>query len=130
MYREKAWIQIQIGATLRIRIQIQRIWNKNPASYLSIQIYPPVAAASGPDNERRNQLSGLLCYLGGLAVRILLDLVKYHIGERLATQRSFPKALGAWLYIGLYALAGVSFWRGVWYLMELDVGDKVREIPA
>jgi hypothetical protein len=86
-----------------------------------------VPGETAAENEKRNQLSGLLCYLGGLAVRITLDLIKYHIGERLATRRSFLKALGAWLYIAVYALAGVSFWRGVWYLMELDIGDKVKK---
>ena len=92
-----------------------------------MKVYPADPAASGPENERRNQLSGLLCYLGGLALRILLDLLKYHIGERLAaaSRLTCVRILGGWLYIAVYAFAGISFWRGVWYLMDLNVGDKV-----
>ncbi len=92
-------------------------------------MYPADPAASGPENKLRSQLSGVLCYLGGLALRILLDLSKYHIGERLASSRlGCPRQLGGWLYIAVYASAGISFWRGVWYLMEINVGDRVRGI--
>lgn len=113
-----------VWACLVVAPMVVLYW-KGTWDLLADTIYPPVAAASGPENERRNHLSGVLCYLGGLAVRIVLDLAKYHIGERLSARRSWQRALGAWLYIAVFALAGVSFWRGVWYLMELDVGDKV-----
>ena len=36
-----------------------------------------------------------------------------------------PRYLGkpiTWLFTVVYALAGVSFWRGVWFLMKLDIG--------
>jgi hypothetical protein len=91
------------------------------------QVYPPLASASGEENARRSHLSGVLCYLGGLAVRVLLDLSKYHIGERLvaSSRSSCARILGTWLYITIFALAGLSFWRGTWYLMEISVGDNV-----
>jgi len=43
-------------------------------------------------------------------------------GEFLANRSKYAKLVGGWVYTALYALAGVSFWRGVWFLMKLDVG--------
>ena len=28
----------------------------------------------------------------------------------------------SWVFTAVYALAGVAFWRGVWFLMRLDIG--------
>jgi len=68
------------------------------------------------------QLSGLVCYLAGLIVRISLDFVRFHLGEFLDKSSKLIRTVGGWLYTSIYALAGVSFWRGVFYLMKLDVG--------
>jgi len=72
--------------------------------------------------EVQRQLSGLVCYLAGLIVRISLDLSRFHLGEFLVSRSKYARLVGGWVYTALYALAGVSFWRGVWFLMKLDVG--------
>lgn len=114
-----------VWACLVVAPMVVLYW-KGTWDLLADMVYPALETASGPENERRNQLSGLLCYLGGFAVRILLDLLKYHLAERLAAIRGVcMRSLGGWLYIAVYAFAGISFWRGVWYLMDLNVGDKV-----
>ena len=28
----------------------------------------------------------------------------------------------SWIYIAIYAIAGVAFWRGIWTLMTRDIG--------
>jgi len=70
----------------------------------------------------QRQLSGLICYLAGLIVRISLDFARFHIGEFLENSPKLLRAVGGWVYTAVYALAGVSFWRGVFYLMKLDIG--------
>jgi len=72
--------------------------------------------------EFRKQLSGVVCYIGGLLVRIVLDLAKFHVGEFLRPKSKYVRVTFGRLYNAIYALAGVSFWRGVWFLMKLDVG--------
>ena len=32
------------------------------------------------------------------------------------------RATVSWVYVALYAIAGVSFWRGIWTLMTKDIG--------
>jgi len=75
-----------------------------------------------PHPAIRKQLSGLVCYLVGLLVRISLDLSKFHIGEFLHTKSKYIRLTCSWIFNAVYALAGVSFWRGVWFLMKLDIG--------
>ncbi len=92
-------------------------------------MYPAHQPETGStDSPTRNQLSGLVCYLVGLIVRIILDLAKYHIAEFLDEKHPVVKALGGWIYTGIFAFAGVSFWRGIWYLMDLDVGEKKLQL--
>ena len=57
-----------------------------------------------------------------MLVRIGLDLVKPNVGEFLAVKPKFFRKALTWLFTVVYALAGVSFWRGVWFLMKLDIG--------
>jgi len=94
-------------------------------------VYPPETegsikledAPNQPHHEAiQNQLSGLVCYMIGLLVRITLDLTKFHIGEFLRTKSKYIRLSCSWIYNAVYALAGVSFWRGVWFLMKLDIG--------
>jgi len=75
-----------------------------------------------PHPAIQKQLSGLVCYLVGLLVRIILDLSKFHIGEFLNTKSKYIRLSCSWIFNAVYALAGVSFWRGVWFLMKLDIG--------
>lgn len=85
----------------------------------------PTTTRSPPAPEHQEiqrQMSGLVCYLAGLLVRLLLDLVRFHLGEYLSTKSKPVRLTACWLYTAVYALAGVSFWRGVWFLMKLDVG--------
>jgi len=72
--------------------------------------------------EIQRQMSGLVCYLVGLFIRVFLDLTRFHLGEYLSTKPKPLRLSACWLYTAVYALAGVSFWRGVWFLMRLDVG--------
>ena len=67
-------------------------------------------------------MSGLVCYLVGLFIRITLDLSKFHVGEFLRTKSKYIRLSCSWVFNTIYALAGVSFWRGVWFLMRLDIG--------
>ena len=90
-------------------------------------MYP---ASSSSDSFTVQQLSGLICYLVGLLGRILLDLVKFHLGEWLGARPRPLQLLGGLVYTGLYAAAGVSFWRGIWFLMKLDVGEKVVQMSV
>eukprot|EP00092_Neocalanus_flemingeri_P028997 GFUD01031480.1.p1 GENE.GFUD01031480.1~~GFUD01031480.1.p1 ORF type:complete len:372 (-),score=93.34 GFUD01031480.1:415-1530(-) len=90
-------------------------------------VYPPPEEGSikledAPHPAIQRQLSGLVCYMVGLLVRICLDLSKYHIGEFLKTKSKYIRLSCSWIFNAVYALAGVSFWRGVWFLMKLDIG--------
>jgi len=68
------------------------------------------------------QLTGVTCYLLGLFIRIGLDLTKYHLKEMIEGRSRWVRALVSWVYVALFAIAGVSFWRGIWTLMTKDVG--------
>ena len=93
------------------------------------QVYPaPPPDEASADSSTQNELSGLVCYIVGLLVRLVLDLAKYHIAEFLNEKHPVIKALGGWIYTAIFAFAGVSFWRGIWYLMELDVGEKKLQL--
>lgn len=83
-------------------------------------VYPPSPASQTEGGER--QLSGLLCYLVGLSVRVVLDLSKFHARESLAARSKWVRVAASWVFTAVYALAGVAFWRGVWFLMRLDIG--------
>ena len=45
-----------------------------------------------------------------------------HVGKFLENKQKFLRKTLTWLFTAIYALAGVSFWRGVWFLMKLDIG--------
>jgi len=75
-----------------------------------------------PFTAIKKQKSGLVCYLVGLLIRVSLDLSKFHIGEFLGTKHKLIRFCCGWIFNAIYALAGVSFWRGVWFLMKLDIG--------
>jgi len=91
-------------------------------------VYPPEAEGSikledaPPHSAIQKQMSGLVSYLAGLFVRITLDLAKFHVGEFLRTKSKWIRLVCSWIFNAIYALAGVAFWRGVWFLMKLDVG--------
>jgi len=91
-------------------------------------VYPPEKEGSikledaPPHSAIQKQMSGLVCYLAGLFIRITLDLSKFHVGEFLRTKSKWIRLSCSWIFNAVYAMAGVSFWRGVWFLMRLDVG--------
>jgi len=68
------------------------------------------------------QLTGITCYLLGLFIRTGLDLSKYHLKELVEGRTRWVRATVSWVYVALYAIAGVSFWRGIWTLMTKDIG--------
>jgi len=70
----------------------------------------------------QRQISGLVCYLAGLVTRIVMDMVKGSLQKFLEDKEEIIMKVVSWLFTALYALAGVSFWRGVWFLMKMDVG--------
>jgi len=72
--------------------------------------------------------SGLICFLSSLVVRILLDLSKFHVGERLLGRTKYVRYFGGWLFNAINALFGVAFWRGVWFLYRLDLGVSVTNL--
>jgi len=76
----------------------------------------------------QKQLSGLICYILGMLIRIILDITKFHIGEFLYERSTLWQVLGTWLFNAIFALAGVSFWRGVWFLMKIDVGLETPKL--
>eukprot|EP00092_Neocalanus_flemingeri_P000045 GFUD01000046.1.p1 GENE.GFUD01000046.1~~GFUD01000046.1.p1 ORF type:complete len:384 (+),score=70.50 GFUD01000046.1:82-1233(+) len=76
----------------------------------------------------RRQMSGLICYAAGMVVRIMLDSSKFHIGKFLSARSNSVQIFGTWLFNATFALAGVSFWRGVWFLMRIDVGVEVPKL--
>jgi len=90
-------------------------------------VYPPEKEGSikledAPHPGIQKQMSGLICYLVGLFIRITFDLAKFHVGEFLRNKSKWIRLSCSWVFNAVYALAGVSFWRGVWFLMRLDVG--------
>jgi len=80
--------------------------------------------------ELQRQMSGLVCYLGGLLTRITLDMVKFHVGLGLKKKSFLCQILCLWVFNALYSLAGVSFWRGVWFLLRIDVGVEPYKLLA
>jgi len=91
---------------------------------LNLWVYPEFPALDSPNNAERLEKSSLVCFVLGLVLRILLDLAKPFLGEALQPKDKIIKHLGRLVFTGLYSLAGVSFWRGTWYLMRLDVGEN------
>ena len=92
-------------------------------------MYPSPSEDSVPENNDPstwlgwyNQLTGVTCYCLGLFTRIILDLVQYHMKEKLDGRSRWVQVTVSWLYIALYSIAGVSFWRGIWTLMTRDIG--------
>ena len=57
-----------------------------------------------------------------------MDITKFHIGEFLYERSTLWQVLGTWLFNAIFALAGVSFWRGVWFLMKIDVGLETPKL--
>jgi len=68
------------------------------------------------------QLTGITCYCLGIFVRIGLDLALYHLKEFVECRTKWLRLLLTWIYVSLYAIAGVAFWRGIWSLMTRDIG--------
>jgi len=95
-------------------------------------VYPELPVKEGiedaPENISRRQLTGIVCYLFGLFMRIFLDLGKFHLGEYLSKQPALLRMLGGLVYTGVYAFSGVAFWRGIWHLMIQDVGEKTTQL--
>ena len=86
-------------------------------------MYPPSSGDTSVEpHPIQKQLSGLVCYLLGVLVRIALDLIKENVGQFLAIKPKFLRKSLTWLFTTVYALAGVSFWRGVWFLIKMDIG--------
>ena len=49
-------------------------------------------------------------------------LCRYHLKEMIEGRSRWVRALVSWVYVALFAIAGVAFWRGIWTLMTKDVG--------
>lgn len=66
--------------------------------------------------------SGLGCHLIGLFIKILIDLSIFHLNEKihLSKNKTVHRCFG-WLLTAVSGLADVMFWRGVWFLMRLDL---------
>jgi len=97
---------------------------------LDLVVYPKIPAEDVNGKSYRKDKSGLVSFIVGALVRIMLDLVKFHLGEFLHSKPSVIKKLGGLAFTGVYALAGVSFWRGIWLLMKLDVGEKTFQLSV
>lgn len=93
-------------------------------------MYPELPAADAPENVSRRQLSGIVCYVAGLFIRIFLDLGKFHLAEYLEKQTALIRTLGGLVFTGVYAFSGVAFWRGIWHLMIEDVGEKTTQLTV
>lgn len=91
-------------------------------------VYPPVSLVSHP--ALQNQLSGLVCYLLGLMIRICLDMTKHHFANMVKNCSKLGELIISWIFTAIYALIGVSFWRGVWFLMKMDVGIGTEKLLA
>lgn len=68
------------------------------------------------------QLSGLTSYLLGLFIRLILDIAMYYIKEFVENKSKWIRVSLTWIYLALYSIAGVAFWRGIWTLMTKDIG--------
>jgi len=93
---------------------------------LDLLIYP-----DEPDekqNSKRKEKSGLTCVLVGLTIRIVLDLIKFHLGEFLNSKPGALSSTGRYVFTLVYAAAGVAFWRGVWEVMRFDVGERQLQL--
>jgi len=95
---------------------------------LGIMVYPENPTEDVDSKSYRKDKSGLVCFIAGAAVRIVMDLTKFYMGEFLHSKPNFIKKFGGLIFTGVYALAGVSFWRGIWLLMKLDVGEKTMQL--
>ena len=51
-----------------------------------------------------------------------MDMAKFDIGCSLSVRSRTWQLVGTWMFDATFAIAGVSFWRGVWFLMQIDVG--------
>lgn len=91
-------------------------------------LFPESADLDAASNDSRKEQSGLVSFLLGAAIRIVMDLSKFHLGEFLHAKPGLVRSVGGLLYTLVYAVAGVSFWRGTWYLMKLDVGEKSLQL--
>jgi len=75
------------------------------------------------DQRHLSWNSGIGTHITGLLVRIFVDLLIYHFAERVhGWQSPRVRSLATWALSLLSAWAAVSFWRGVWFLMRLDLG--------
>merc|ERR1719312_567782 len=81
-------------------------------------IFPEFPALDAPSNESQKEKSGLVSFFVGLFIRMILDLAKFHLGEFLNSKHVIVKKIGGLLYCAVYAIAGILFWRGTWYLMK------------
>jgi len=95
---------------------------------LAIMVYPEFPAEDAPSKSYRKDKSGLVCFIMGALIRIFLDLIKFHFGEFVQSKPRVMKKIGGLTFTCLYAMAGVSFWRGIWLLMKLDVGEKTVQL--
>ena len=55
-------------------------------------------------------------------------MVKFPFGKFLSARSDSCQLFGNWIFNALYALAGVSFWRGVWFLLKIDVGIETYKL--
>ena len=90
-------------------------------------MYPPekegsIKVEDAPHPAIQKQMSGLVCYLVGLFIRITLDLSKFHVGEFLRTKSKYIRLSSSWVFNAVYALACVSFWRVVsWFCVAAQL---------
>jgi len=85
-------------------------------------VYPEKVSDQDPDLIWYQQLSGLTCYLLGLLLRLSLDFAMYYIKEFVEHKSKWLRISLTWIYLALYSIAGVAFWRGIWTLMTKDIG--------
>ena len=55
-------------------------------------------------------------------------MAKFPFGKFLSARSDSCQLFGNWIFNALYALAGVSFWRGVWFLLKIDVGIETYKL--
>lgn len=74
------------------------------------------------NNESIKWHSGLGCHLIGLFFKILIDLTIHHVNEKVhySKSKAFHRAC-SWVVTVVSGAADVAFWRGVWFLMRLDL---------
>ena len=56
-------------------------------------------------------------------IYLSLPLSRYHLKEFVECRTKWLRLLLTWIYVSLYAIAGVAFWRGIWSLMTRDIGE-------